>query len=244
MVFEKERRIKLKDEIKSGLIKTLDFFLPRFCIGCDNKLSVSENFFCDSCFADLDYLTDRQLFNYFDEFFPPGSPVNAFYSILPYDIKLPSRKIVHALKYEGRVQFSKLIAKIIVSSKHFESYYSENSILIPIPLNRVKKIERGFNQTELICKEINKLTGIEVNSSILLRKKFTETQTKKTKDARILNLANAFTISAKKVNVIKNREVIIFDDVITTGATINAAATVLCKYSNEPVKALSFAVTL
>ncbi|MBE2280565.1 MAG: ComF family protein [Ignavibacteriaceae bacterium] len=244
MVFAKERRVKLKSEIKSGFIKTLDFFLPRFCTGCDNKLSVEENFLCDSCFEDLEYLTDRQLFNYFDEFFPPGSPVNAFYSILPYDIYLPARKIVHALKYEGRVQFSKLIAKIIVSSKYFESYYSENSILIPIPLNKVKKIERGFNQTELICKEISKLTGIEVSSSVLLRNKFTDTQTKKTKEARILNLANAFTIADKKANIIQNREVIVFDDVITTGATINAAAAVLGKYSNEPVKALSFAVTL
>ena len=109
--------------------------------------------------------------------------------------------------------------------------------LIPVPLHNVKKRERGFNQSEVIAKEISKIFNIPTNTSLLKRSKWTIYQTKLNTQERKTNIENAFILKEK----LTNTRFAIVDDVLTTGATTNECARILKNGGAKFVGAISLA---
>lgn len=144
--------------------------------------------------------------------------------ILPY--KNPKTKIlIHALKYEKSNYAAKICAKLI--SEKIPDI--EDLILIPIPRTRDRMKKFGFSQCELIAKEIIKIKKpkIKIELNVLFHKKDFETQTKLNRQNRIKNTKNSFLI--KNPEKIIDRNIILIDDVFTTGATANEARKSLLK---------------
>lgn len=156
-----------------------------------------------------------------------------------YDYRHPSiKKSLQLLKYKGKKRLAKVFAEII-----YEKIIEElsdlsilenftNPILIPISLSPARLHERGFNQAELICEEIIKLNDkrrnlkIKLENNILIKPKDTEHQAQiKDRRARLKNISGSFTIQNTKK--LKNRNIILIDDILTTGATLSEARKML-----------------
>lgn len=169
-------------------------------------------------------------------------------SIFSYENEL-MREMVHFLKYKGNKSVAKLFAEILYSEmiermsemSLFENF--TNPVLIPIPLSNKKFKKRGFNQIELILKELKKMDTeniFEVNTKSLIKIKDTLSQTAvKNRRRRMENIRNCFGVS--DVEKISKRNIILIDDVLTTGATMREAKNSLMKAGAKEVFCLTIA---
>ena len=120
-----------------------------------------------------------------------------------------------------------IIAHFDITKNKLFQKTGENSVFIPIPLHKTKKRKRGFNQSELIAKELSKSLNIPLKTDILVKTKKTQTQTNLTKEQRAENVKNAFII--KNPQSIEGKTVFLVDDVFTTGSTMKECAKTLKK---------------
>lgn len=169
-------------------------------------------------------------------------------SIFSYENKLV-REMVHFLKYKGNQTVAKLFAEILYAEiiekiseiSLFENF--TNPILIPIPLSKKKLKKRGFNQIELVLEELKKLDMeniFETDFKSLIKTKDTLSQTAvKNRRRRMENIRNCFGVN--NVEKIKERNIILIDDVLTTGATIREAKNALIKAGAREVFCITIA---
>ncbi|ESP62901.1 Competence protein F, phosphoribosyltransferase domain, protein YhgH [Smithella sp. ME-1] len=120
--------------------------------------------------------------------------------------------------------------------------FTDYSLIIPVPLHIKRLRERGFNQSLILARAIGKKRQIPVNFSLLKRRKFTTTQTGSNRNERKQNIKGAFEVSDK--NKIKGENVILIDDVYTTGATVNECAKTLIEAGVRKISALTLARVL
>ena len=113
--------------------------------------------------------------------------------------------------------------------------------IVPVPLHRAKKRKRGFNQSEIICKGISGVTGLKTESAFLIRNSITGTQTNKSRYDRWANVEGIFTVIEPER--FRNKHILLVDDVITTGSTLEACISEIMKVENVKVSvaALAFA---
>jgi ComF family protein len=143
----------------------------------------------------------------------------------------PARKIVHHLKYSDRVSLARPIGRILQDLMKRECFVGE--VVIPVPLHRSRERERGFNQAELIARNL----ALPVDPKILRRRKHTPSQTGLSRAERAKNLAAAFELRGS----VAGTRVLVVDDVLTTGSTMNEIAKVLKRGKAARVEVLTFA---
>ena len=143
-----------------------------------------------------------------------------------------ARDAVHHLKYEGWTRTAETIARAMTSLEPLTAGVS----LIPVPLGRRRQRERGYNQSQSIAAALGRLTGLPVRTDLLKRVRETSTQTALTPEARHANVAAAFE-GAPATGL----QLVLVDDVFTTGATLAAAAVALCQAGAARVDAVTFA---
>lgn len=137
----------------------------------------------------------------------------------------PFMTLVHELKYQGRKKLAPLLGDALTSLMMTDGLLKHADLLVPIPLHPARMRERGYNQSELLAKRVSQLTGIAI-SGALRRVKNTKTQARIVDEAaRTRNLKGAFAVRPDAA--LHDKQVILIDDVTTTGATLNAAAQVL-----------------
>ncbi len=222
------------------LNNVLDFFLPRFCNSCKNKLSANELFLCENCLSTIKR-ADPELLNLeFNRKFYKDKIISDFTSLYIFQKDQPLQDLVHHLKYKGSFRVGIFLGELI--GKELQKIIDEwnSDIIVPVPLHHLKKAERGYNQAYYICKGIRKFYKFKVESSILKRNKYTESQTTMDLKERKNNIENAFHI--KKPKLIKSKKIIVVDDVITTGATVTECGKLLLDAGAEKVFALSLAI--
>lgn len=149
----------------------------------------------------------------------------------------PVRSLIYALKYEKGLWALRDIREMARRSEGLHRYLYD-SALIPIPLHPRKERERGYNQSQLIAKELADEFGSKVEDSLLLRVLDTPSQTQFNRSERRRNLRNAFAIRRKSA-IAPDFRYIIIDDVFTTGSTLNACAAVLRKAGVKRVDTLT-----
>lgn len=161
----------------------------------------------------------------------------------------PIKKALHLLKYKNGKNLAKIFASVlygkiseeIADYKLMENF--SNIILIPIPLSRKRYRERGYNQAELFCKELVKLddyTNFKLEENILIKPKETEHQARiKNRNERMKNIIGSFSVQNEYL--IKNKNIILIDDILTTGATLTEAKKVLKKAGARKVIAFTVA---
>ncbi len=142
-----------------------------------------------------------------------------------------AREIVHHLKYSDRVSLAKPIGRMLRELMNRELFTAR--VVIPVPLHRSRERERGFNQAELIAKEL----ALPVDARLLRRRKKTPTQTGLSRSERARNLTAAFELRG----IVAGKNVLIVDDVLTTGSTMNEIARVLKRGKAQRVEVLTFA---
>ena len=150
-----------------------------------------------------------------------------------------TRGIIHAFKYADQPYLSSYLAGWM--NKEWDKYpdLKEAQLIIPVPLHKKKQKQRGYNQSELLARELAKLRGVELDTTSLIRSRNTPSQTQFGREGRLQNMSGAFTC----VNpaAVKGKNILLIDDVATTGATLEACAEALKAVRAKKVMAYTLA---
>jgi len=199
----------------------LDFIIPPLCVSCGSPVDEKNGFICLKCRAMLIRFDTYPPWR--NEYISLGY-INDSLSMYRFVKDSPVQHLLHSLKYEKMksigLMLGKEIAEIIPPSVKFD-------YAVPVPLHRAKERERTYNQSEFICRGIAEIPGITVIPKLLERNRFTKSQTKMDKHQRIDNVKNAFEINPKHKGTVTGKNIVLADDVITTGATILECSRVL-----------------
>lgn len=222
--------------IKTLLEDILQLFYPNLCIACQRENVPTTELFCIHCEVELppsDMYLHKE--NQSTDRLSGSVPFYTGASMFRFYPHGRIQKIIHSVKYEDRTDIAERLGlrfgRMLKKAPHF----SDLDVIIPVPLHTAKQRKRGYNQSEHFAIGIRESLGIPVNIKSLVRCKATSTQTQKTREERILNMENAFRMKRP----LKNKNILIVDDVITTGSTIEAcASTVLMAM---PEASISFA---
>lgn len=194
------------------LSKILNAIFPAKCIGCDSLVD-DKDIFCADCrsmviWIDTPFLGMHLSRQYFDK----------AVSLAKYDSVW--KEIVHRLKYNDRTDLADPLAELISAKVDLEY-----DLIVPVPLHPKRLKERGYNQSALLAKKIAKDTGFKCVFNALLKKENSAHQVGYSAKERVENVKGTFMLSPSVD--IKGKDVLLIDDVITTGATLNECAKVL-----------------
>ena len=218
-----------------------DFFetiFPQTCILCGK---LYKNSICIKCekriskFKKLVFVRDRKEIErrlncgkvYFD---------SMFYF---YEYKGLIRKIIINYKFNNKSYFCNFFAKMLLNCKKTYGLFLFYDIIIPVPMEKKKELRRGYNQAKLVTDIISKNTNLASSKDLVIKIKNTKTQSTLNLSERQKNVKDAFFV--KNVDLIKNKNVIIFDDICTTGNTVNEMAKVLKKAGAKDILVLVLA---
>lgn len=213
----------------------ISLFYPKTCSACGDVISKGENWLCTPCILDMpksDYWLD--LNNPVNQLFWGKTKIEFASAFLLFTKGSKYRNLIHRLKYQGDQESGIKLGAFYGTSISKDSKYKTIDCIIPVPLHPKKEKKRGYNQSECIAKGLSDSLNINYSTNILIRTKDTETQTKKCKEERWDNVSGVFDV--KQIEKIRNKHVLLVDDVITTGATIEHCAITLiekaqCKVS-------------
>jgi len=136
------------------------------------------------------------------------------------------QKLVHAMKYDAKPSMARLLAKGMCERIELNNFISLSDVIVaPVPMHPRRRRERGYNQSELLAEEMARTSGLPLNSRALHRARDTVQQALLSAEERHSNVKGAFVISPP--DFFKNKNVLLIDDVLTTGSTVNACAEAL-----------------
>ena len=163
--------------------------------------------------------------------------VDEIYSIYRYDGLI--RALILKYKFNNKSYLYKTFSKIILNNKKICGFLKKYDIIIPVPIHKKRKSKRGYNQTELVaCKLASKL-NLKLERSVLIKVKNTRRQSELSREDRKINVLNAFKVS--NINVTKEKNILILDDIYTTGSTVNECAKILKNSGAKKIGVLTIA---
>ncbi|HUL44979.1 MAG TPA: ComF family protein [Bacteroidota bacterium] len=220
-----------------------DFIYPPVCFVCDNSLARNEDRICTACWGSFTIIDPlHPTWIEVKEKVQAEGTIDELLSCFLFEKEGALQDVLHLLKYRGMRSLGARLGLEVGARIALHSGLRTADALIPVPLHRRKQRERGYNQAELICRSVGKVTGIPIRSSFIIRTKYTQSQTTLTLEERNQNVGDAFSVRASARSEISGKRFILVDDVITTGSTILACAGVLRAIGAEKVYAASVAL--
>lgn len=221
----------------------LDFkslFFPRLCNGCRTMLTAQENLVCTSCtynlpFTNFHILKENQL----EKTFWGKVNIQSASAYLYFKQGGAVQNLMHQLKYNNMPELGIWLGEMYGRQLAKFSDYSDFDALIPVPLHKIKQRKRGYNQSEQIAIGLSKVLNIPVISNVLKRVKYADSQVQKSRISRYDNLKASF-IAENPTGIHK---VILVDDTITTGATLEACVHALNHVGIDKISILGIAYT-
>ncbi len=224
---------------KTVLDKTIDFVYPHKCPICNTIILNSTDYICKNCRSQIYFnqppycklcgvhlSNTKQLCKTCAELLSTENYKFWYDKTVSYFIyKDTLRKILHIIKYKNDLKLTKYIGNKFAKMVKNDKSISKIDYVTPVPLYFKKKLRRGFDQTEIFSKMISKETKIKLIPDLIYRKKNTIPQSELSRTKRAQNVKNAFAIS-KRYNI-KYSNILLIDDIFTTGATVNECARLL-----------------
>lgn len=207
----------------------LSLLFPEVCYACDEPLARGERYICTDCSVKLPY-TDLHLhgateLNTLQQRFWGRVPVRFAFAYLHFRPKGRVQRLLHQLKYKGAQELGEHLGKqygSLLSDHHYASHFD---LILPVPLHRLKRRRRGYNQSDGFAKGLSEALQVEWSSSLLVRNTDTDSQTKKSRLDRWQNVEKVFEVRVPEK--VSGKRVLLVDDVLTTGATLEACAQAL-----------------
>ena len=219
------------------LSSLLDFFFPRMCPVCGNRLELDEHPLCLRCNMDMprtmfwEHPYDNPLARmYWGKI--PVEKAAAYFYFVP---KAGTAQMVYGAKYHGRGNIAIELGEMLADE--MKGFFDDFDCIVPVPVTIKRKMKRGYNQSDMIAQGISNVTGIPIERHTVIRRHFDKSQTHLTRDERIQNVDDVFVL--KDADSVKGKHVLLVDDVITTGATTISCAKQILKAENVKISILS-----
>ena len=210
----------------------VDLFFPQICMVCGEKLYHQENIMCSRCLYDMPVTNFHlETNNPLQAIFWGRFPIEKATALLYFKKGSKYRKLIHQLKYKGSPEIGIFLGRLL--AENLSDWAAGIDYIVPVPLHPKKKKIRGYNQSEMFANGLSEILDIPVDNQTLIRASFTQTQTKKTRYERWENVKSVFTITNEEI--FQGKHILLVDDVITTGATIEGSAQALLGIKNVKV---------
>lgn len=218
----------------------LTLFYPRLCAGCQTSLVRGEKVICLGCLADLPKTGFEKI---------PDNPVAQLFwgraeiclatSFCTFDKGGIVQHLMHQLKYKNAREIGEKLGLIFGIDLKKAIPYQDIEILVPVPLHPKREHKRGYNQSSVIAGGISQAMGIACSTGNLVRNHYSATQTNKGRYERWENVKELFAV--KYPELFAGKHLLLIDDVVTTGATLEACAQVLLKIPGTKVSIATIA---
>lgn len=230
----------------------MDFILPPHCSICKRPLQPNEKVVCDECFFGIPAIVPpfclrcgktTKGFTVCNDCIEFPHEFSRLRAIAEYNGII--RDMVILFKTYRKTSLGKKLAQLMTTIIQYDETIKSADAVMPVPIHKVTLRERGYNQSQILANEISKLTGFPILVDILVQSKRTIPQKsfssekfgkQERRNQRAINVKNAFTI--KESNLIKNKKIILIDDVCTTGATLDECAKKLVDAGADDVYAV------
>ena len=219
----------------------INLFFPKVCSGCSSFLLSNENVICTVCRHDIP-LTNHHLNPENDAFkkFYGRIPVLHTSALFYFHKKGIVQELIHNLKYKGHEEIGTVLGEWYAEDlKNIKLLQSVDEI-IPVPLHPKKLKERGYNQVTAFGTALSANLNLDYNDSLLIRNVYSKTQSKKTLLGRTEGIETIFDVSFTEKN--HNKHFLLIDDVITTGATLEACSRALLKIPGAKISIICMAM--
>jgi len=207
-----------------------DLLFPRVCLGCGQVLTHHEVVICLSCEVRL----PRSGFegvapNPIEQVFGGRLPLEAGHSSFVFRGGSTLRRLLHQLKYHNHPEVGYYLGELLGRDLLSQEKFAGLDMVLAVPMHPAKEVLRGYNQAQLIAEGVGKSLGIPAPAGVLVKGRATESQTRKRRFERWKNVEGGFGLS--DASAVSGKGVLLVDDVVTTGATLEACAQVLVQGS-------------
>jgi len=214
---------------------------PDLCLSCEKEVRIDDDAFCLSCLCKMPFTNfEKENSNEFTKHFLGRVDIKSGSALFHLVHGSTIEQMLHRLKYQNRpdigIALGRFYGKVLKNQILFKSIDG----IIPIPLHPKKKKIRGYNQSEQFAIGLSEILQIPVFNQAIKRVVFTKTQTKMNRVGRIKNTENAFSLLDAKA--LTGKQILLVDDVLTTGSTMEACANKINHLKNIKISMLTIAM--
>ena len=221
-------------ELKWVVEEMTHYFFPNRCAVCKGKLLPKEMGVCLQCLYKLPKTNNFDEDNNIGEVLLAGRfPFECVASFAFFTKQGLLQSLIHELKYNNKPAIGNLLGSLFGEDLLGSNFLQPIDVIVPVPLHPKKKVIRGYNQAEAFARGISKATSIPVSVGELIRAINNPTQTKRSKTQRWENVKGIFEVTS--TDVFQDKHILLVDDVITTGSTLEACANALMECSNVKI---------
>lgn len=206
----------------------LDYFFPPICGMCGE---INENYICNNCYENIKKIKKCVINEYNNRNFSKHLYIFKYEGII--------RNKIIEYKFEDKGYLYKMFAKIILSDKKTCNFIKKYDVIIPVPISKKRKKKRGYNQSELVANELAQKLNQDIWTDIIIKKKDNKPQSELNKLERIKNVEDIYEIN--KTIEVKNKKVLLLDDIYTTGSTVNEIARKLKQNQTQEIGVITLA---
>lgn len=228
--------------IMKSLSHLFSLFYPNHCVCCSTTLLDQEKLICLACRFDLPFIDNENYTkNAVTKILEGRVSIQKGASFLYYHETGKTKQLIHELKYRGNQTIGSFIGNWFGKHLLHSNQFNDIDCIIPVPLHKKKLKKRGYNQLTEFGKSLSCILQATYLSELLQRVSFTHTQTRKKRLDRFQNTESKFVL--KDLKALSNKHVLLIDDVITTGATLEACCNELQKTANIKISIVTMAIT-
>ncbi|MBR4276374.1 MAG: ComF family protein [Prevotella sp.] len=238
------------DEMKYNLFSIIcnlfNLLLPRYCAGCGTRLTAGEQRLCLGCLVRMPrtWLWREAEDNALAKTYwrrTGDTEVERVVAHLSYIPDGMVSNIVGAMKYRGNKRLARYMGQLMAEEMTTTGVFDGIDCLVAVPITPWRRMTRGYNQAEQLAKGVSRVTGLPVKGKVLRRVTFETSQTCLAGNEREENVTRAFALNTRHASKLQGKHVMLIDDVITTGATTRACATLLAEIPDVRVSILALA---
>ncbi len=204
-----------------------DVFMPRLCPVCGKALVADEPYICRGCLAALPRTHLEEVdFNTMEQLFAGKVPIERATGYFYYQKSSPYAQILYDIKYRNRPQMGRWLAARAAGELRNSGFFDDIEVIVPVPLHPSKLAERGYNQSDYLARGLSQALGIPVIDALKSTRAH-GSQTRRSATDRWLNAQHTYALRQAKASQIENKHILLVDDVVTTGATLEACTRAL-----------------
>jgi ComF family protein len=228
---------------KTAYHSVMHIFFPHNCAGCGTDVLQTKDYLCLRCFTELP-VTNFNTYNenLVEKIFWGRVPIASAAAMNYFAKDSVVQKLLHQLKYKNNQPLGFYMGRIMGHWLLQSTRFNNIDVLVPLPLFAAKEKKRGYNQSTILCNGLTDVLQKPVLANAVKRLSATETQTNKTRTERWENMQSRFCV--ENVQALKNKHVLLVDDVVTTGATLESCGQEILNAGAAHLSIVTFAYTI